>query len=145
MSKPPLPKGITQNHDHKYDLQLSQGIIDERGLAEIFAYCKIERVELKVETYKWERTGCVFIEEELGGKPSGISTTEADLWVIQLRGEEGELFGFFMFPVERLKRLCKAATAAGRGRDKAGDRGLSKGVLLKIDDLLAMIRQAPER
>jgi hypothetical protein len=69
--------GIIQNRDKKFDLQLSQALIDERRLAEIFAGAKIERIELKSESSQWEQTGHIAIEYEQDGKPSGIATTEA--------------------------------------------------------------------
>lgn len=131
---------IKQNRNKKFDLQLSQGLIDERGLAEIFGEFKIEKVELKTETYKWEKTRNLFIEYQINGRASGIAATTADMWVQQLRGIDGETFGFFMFPVERLKRLCRAAIRGGRRSERAGDGGLSKGAFVNIDALLATIR-----
>ena len=38
--------GVIQNHDKKFDLQLSEALIDERHLAEIFSEAKIEKIEL---------------------------------------------------------------------------------------------------
>jgi hypothetical protein len=68
---------IEQNHDKKIDIQLSQALIDERRLMDVFREARIEKIELKSESWQWERTGNICIEYRCDGRPSGISTTEA--------------------------------------------------------------------
>ena len=126
---------IRQNHDKKFDLQLSQGLINERRLADVFENQKIERIELKSETHQWEETGNICIEFEHAGKPSGIASTEADFWVHELK-RDGETLVYLMFPVERLRAICRNAFRIGRYRRCAGDGGRSSVVLLKLTDLL---------
>jgi hypothetical protein len=127
--------GVTFNKDKKFDIQLSESVIHERGLAEVFTMKKIERVELKSENWQWERTGNICIEFRQNGQPSGISTTEADYWVHELR-RDPESLGYYMFPIERLKQLCREAYAAGRWRSNAGDGGRFDVILLRNRDLL---------
>lgn len=126
---------VSYNRDGKFDLQLSQALIDERRLGEIFAGARIERVELKSETWQWEQTGNICIEYRQDGRPSGISTTQADLWVHELK-RDGRTLLYLMIPVERLKEICRAAIKRGDCRHSAGDGGRFDVVLLSLSDLL---------
>lgn len=126
---------IAFNRDNKFDIQLSQALIDERRLADIFIGAKIERQELKSESWQWEQTGNIAIEYKCDGKPSGISVTEADLWVHELK-RDGQTLLYLMIPVPRLKDLCRAAIRAGRARSNAGDDGRFDVVILPLRELL---------
>lgn len=128
-------KRITYNADEKYDLQLSAAHIAERRLGEIFEHATIAKIELKTEAWLWEQTGNICIEYCHGGRPSGLAATEADMWVHELR-RDGETLCYLMFPAERLKRLAREAYRAGRRREKGGDGGRSKVVLLRLRDIL---------
>jgi hypothetical protein len=64
---------ISFNRDEKFDLQLNQALLNERRLADIFQNQKIEKIELKSETFQWERTGNIAIEYRCDG-PGGIFT-----------------------------------------------------------------------
>jgi len=126
---------VIQNRDAKFDLQLSQALINERRLGEVFANARIERIELKSETWQWEQTGNICIEFRQDGKPSGIAVTEADLWVHELK-RDGTTLLYLMIPVERLKEQARAAFKAGNWRSHAGDGGRFDVVLLSLRDLL---------
>jgi hypothetical protein len=126
---------IVINSDRKFDLQLSQALINERRLAEIFEQGRIEKIELKSETWQWEQTGNICIEFRCDGQPSGISTTEADYWVHELRRDDQTLL-YLMFPVDRLKCLAREAHKRGRWRSGAGDDGRFDVILLSLRDLL---------
>jgi len=126
---------VAQSRGKKFDLQLSQALIDERRLADIFTASRIEKVELKSESYLWEKTGNICVEYRSRGAPSGIAATEADYWVHELK-RDGATLLYFMFPVERLKRLCRDAFRAGRVRSQSGDDGEQDVVLLRIADLI---------
>jgi hypothetical protein len=130
-----MSDGIVYNHDRKFDLQLGQALINERRLGEIFAGAKIERIELKSETYQWEQTGNICIEYRCDGKPSGISTTQADFWVHELRREDRTLV-YLMFPVERLKELARIAIRNGQSRHHAGDGKRFDVALVALRDIL---------
>lgn len=131
-----MTKKIEFNRDRKFDIQLSQALINERRLADIFTTGRIEKFELKSETWQWEQTGNICIEFRCDGKPSGISTTEADYWVHELRREDATLV-YLMFPIERLKQLCRDAYARGCWRSGAGDDGRFDVILLPLTDLRA--------
>src|ERR1035437_229291 len=96
------------NRDNKFDLQLNAALIRERELGEIFAGSKIEKIELKSETWQWERTGNICIEFSQNGQPSGIAVTDADMWVHELR-RDGKTLVYLMFPIARLKELAREA------------------------------------
>lgn len=125
--------GVTFNHDSKFDLQLSAALVDERRLADIFACRRIEKIELKSESHQWERTGNICIEFTSYGKPSGIWATEADYWVHELK-RDGETLVYLMFPVERLKALCKAKGAVRHG---SGDNAAQSVVILPLSEILS--------
>lgn len=127
---------VHQNRDKKFDLQLSQALIDERRLADVFTNAKIEKIELKSETWQWEQTGNICIEYRCDGQPSGISTTEADMWVHELK-RDGKTLVYLMFPAERLKELCRAAIRAGKCRSNAGDGGRFDVVILPLREILS--------
>jgi hypothetical protein len=134
---------IKFNRDEKYDIQLAAALVAERRLAEIFATAKIERFEffeLKSEKWQWRRTGNVAIEYRRAGHLSGISVTQADFWVHELCNDEGTAtLGYLMWPVPRLKELCRAAIKAGHNRKGVGDDSLSDVALLKVIDLLGLL------
>jgi hypothetical protein len=126
---------VNFNRDNKFDLQLNASLIRERELGRIFAECKIEKIELKSETFQWEKTGNICIEFSQNGKPSGIAATDADMWVHELR-RDGKTLVYLMFPVERLKELARAAYAAGRRSHNGGDGGRFGNVLIRLSDIL---------
>lgn len=126
---------ISFNRDNKFDLQLGQGLLNERRLADIFSTAKIEKIELKTETWLWERTGNICIEYRQNGKPSGIAITEADYWVHELR-RDGQTLCYLMFPVDRLKELARKAYAAGRFHEGSGDDGRFCNVLIPLSEIL---------
>src|SRR4029077_9138132 len=113
---------VTFNHGNKFDIQLSGALINERTLAEIFTAAKIEKIELKSETWQWEQTGNICIEYRQNGQPSGIAVTEADYWVHELRRDDRTLC-YLMFPIERLKELARDAYRTGNYHEGGGDGG----------------------
>lgn len=131
-----LPRDkIKFNRDKKFDLQLSQALINERRLADIFSARKIEKIELKSETWQWERTGNICIEYRQDGRPSGIDATDADYWVHELK-RDGYTLCYLMFPIERLRALARAAYADGRYREGGGDGGRFCNILIPLSDIL---------
>jgi hypothetical protein len=122
-------EGIVFHDGWKYDFQLKASLIRERKLAEVFAYATFMSgndvsVELKSETWQWEKTGNLCVEYKCDGRPSGIARTEAHFWVHELlrgqRGHEKDLIRYIV-PMERMKELARRAIAEGRWRAGAGD------------------------
>lgn len=115
------------NRDNKFDLQLSASLVRERALGAVFQHAIFDgsrdvRAELKSETWLWERTGNICIEYQQSGQPSGIAVTEADVWVHELRRDDGTLC-WIMFPIDRIKQLTRVAIRAGRFHKGGGDGG----------------------
>jgi hypothetical protein len=128
-------KKFRLNRDRKFDLQLSEALINERRLADIFSARKIGKLELKSETWLWERTGNICIEYRQNGQPSGIAVTEADYWVHELRRKD-ETLCYLMFPIDRLKELARAAYVEGHRHEGGGDGGRFCNVLIPLSDIL---------
>lgn len=127
--------GVTFNHTNKFDIQLSQSLRHERRLGEIFASAKMEKIELKSETWQWEQTGNICVEYRQDGKPSGIAVTEADVWVHELRRGDQTLV-YLLFPIERLKELARRQYQAGNWRTHSGDGGRFEVVLIPLSEIL---------
>jgi hypothetical protein len=123
------------NSNNKFDLQLGNALIAERRLADIFTAGRIEKIELKTETWQWERTGNICIEYRQNGQPSGIAVTEADYWVHELRRDDKTLC-YLMFPIDRLKELARCAYAEGHYHDGGGDGGRFGNVLIPLSWVL---------
>ena len=126
---------VAFNHDNKFDLQLSQSLIDQRRLADIFECGDIHKIELKSETYQWERTGNICIEYRQNGQPSGIAVTDAGFWVHELK-RDGQTLVYLMFPIDRLKELAREAYRLGRYREGGGDGARFCNILIPLSWVL---------
>tara|TARA_R100001082_G_scaffold16772_1_gene8435 strand:- start:1097 stop:1456 length:360 start_codon:yes stop_codon:yes gene_type:complete len=111
------------NSDFRYDLKVGQ--VAEQALAKIF---EGKKVEVKRDR-KARLTGNVFVEYESRGKPSGISTSEADYWCFVI--EET----FILINSSRLKEIVEPLKGTDKER-RGGDNNTSVGVLLRIKDLI---------
>lgn len=120
----------SKSNRKKFDIDLAQGELGEKAIADIFTNKKLE---VKSEIDKWAKTGNICIEFESWGKPSGIAATEADYWVQNFYLND-MLVGSIVLPVEGLKRLCE-----GKYVVSGGDHNASKMYLLKIKDIFTWI------
>ena len=116
----------------KFDLDLAKGQMAEKQVAEIL---RSAHVEVKCETYLWQRTGNICIEYEFNGKPSGIAATNADYWCHILKDENDIILGMLWFRTDVLKQICRNHYAAGR-HISGGDEGLSKMVLIPVREVM---------
>jgi hypothetical protein len=117
------------NSDFAYDLKVGQ--MGEKQLGDIFSSKKIE-VKRDFFICKTKR---IAIEFRSRGKPSGISTTEADWWAIMIARDEIESDDtIILIEVERLKSLVKKHHAKGRIKD-VGDNNTSKAVMIPVNEL----------
>jgi hypothetical protein len=123
------------NSDNKFDIQLSQSLIDQRRLAEIFIEGDIHKIELKSESWQWEKTGNICIEYRQNGKPSGIAVTEAGYWVHELK-RDGKTLCYLMFPIDRLKELARDCHAKGSYHRGGGDGGRFDNILIPLSEIL---------
>jgi len=115
---------MNYNSDFKYDLEV--GNVKEKELANILENKKIEiKYDLKSNI-----TGNVFIEYESRGKPSGLSTTQSDYYAFILGNGI-----IIIIDTDRLKNISRGMI--GTSRDiLGGDSNTSKGILLKINELI---------
>ena len=113
-----------------FDVDLNFGVIFEKKVNEMFK-CKGD-IEVKTERDKWAKTGNICIEIRYKGKPSGLSTTEADTWIHFLAIGE-DIVGGFIFPVKELQFIVKRLLYEGVAkRVNGGDSDASQLVLLPI-------------
>ena len=112
------------NSDFRYDLKVGQ--LQEKWLAELLSSKKIE----VKRDFKASRTGKVFVEFFCRGKPSGISTTEAEYWAFILDGET-----VVLLPTDKVKSLVDEAKQSGK-IVSGGDSNTSQGALVKLERLL---------
>jgi len=69
-------------------------------------FCELDGKSILVEVkedIKVKRTGFVVVEYESFGKPSGIVTTESDIWVFKCHRSDG--IHYLMFGIKELKRI----------------------------------------
>ena len=117
----------------KFDVDLEFGKHWEEHIDEVFSGAKT--CEVKTERDKWASTGNICIEVESYGKPSGLTSTEAEVWVHNLV-KDNELCCSLMFNTNKLRRVMeemKPFTVMG------GDHKASKMYLVNIAKLLNAI------
>lgn len=105
-----------------FDLDLRHGVEREQALARVLG---LDTVEVKCDE-KCRDTGNLFIEVRQRSGYSGISTTTATHWAIEVF--EGV---YILITTAYLKRLVKLAHAA-RGSVAGGDYNRQRGVLVPV-------------
>ncbi len=115
---------MKHNSDFRYDLEVGQ--VKENELASIIQNKKIE-VKTDLQAYE---TGNVYVEYESRGKPSGISTSQADYYCFVISKDT-----FIFISSAELKKRCRRLLNTDRDR-KGGDSNTSKGILLPVTHLL---------
>lgn len=88
------------------------------------------KVEVKSD-YIAHRTGNVFIEFSSRGKPSGISTTEADYWLYRI----DKINCCALWDVNHLKEKLRAYYKSNMYIKRGGDNNTSLGFLIPISEL----------
>jgi len=129
--------GLNKSKDikemRKFDVDLEFGQQWEKHIDEMFSGAK--KCEVKTERDTWSRTGNICIEIESYGKPSGLTSTEAEIWVHNLV-KDNELCCSLMFNTDKLRKIMedmKPRTVMG------GDNNASKLYLVNITKLLNAI------
>lgn len=113
--------------DFKYDLKL--GNEAEKKIMTHIMGSEISKIEIKND-FKTLYTGNIYIEYESRGKPSGVYTTESDIYIYNIEYSPVKLF----FYVEDLRRLVNhyksTHTVIG------GDNNTSKGILISVQEVV---------
>lgn len=79
--------------------------------------CKFDRLSIK--------TGCVAIEYEYKGSPSGIDGTDADVWALIFYDKDSECWVWGFIAKESLKHLCNT-----RGKEASGGQNRHSNMYL---------------
>ena len=120
----------------KFDVDLEFGQQWEEHIDDVFSGAT--KCEVKTERDKWASTGNICIEIESYGKPSGLTSTEAEVWVHNLV-KDNELCCSLMFNTDKLREVMKEMkpfTVMG------GDNNASKLYLVNIAKLLTAVSQS---
>jgi len=124
---------LTEGYCKGFDIDLEFGKMGEEFTQKVFE--GNSKVEVKTERDIWEKTGNIAIEMRCKGKPSGISTTESDVW-IHLLSVNSVIKGGFLFKVGELKDKIKKLHESGNLKMvMGGDDNLSQMALLPIKEL----------
>lgn len=89
------------------------------------------KIEVKLDSIA-STTGNIFIEYESRGKPSGISTTNADYWIYKIDGTPVSI----ILDVIALKEQLRTYYKLGLYIKDGGDNNTSKGFLIPIIKLI---------
>ena len=112
-------------NDFRADLKFGQE--NEKKIAEKIFNIPIESIEVKEDKIA-NATGNIFIEYESRGKPSGIATTQADVWFYTVTESPGGLFFYTKELKEIVEFLKPTHTRLG------GDDNTSKGILISFGE-----------
>lgn len=115
----------------KFDLDLQYGQVREDIVSDML---QNKKIEVKSERGMWMDTGNICIEYQCYGKPSGITTTEADYWFHNLCINE-DIFATLVFKVDNLKKIIDNLDS--KRSVSGGDHNASRMWLLNIQKLFA--------
>lgn len=114
----------SEGYNPAFDIDLKYGEVQERRLQELFT--SKGRLEVKRDRQA-HRTGNAVIEVESRGKPSGLSTTNADYWVYWI----DELDTGIIISTDRLKTLVNDCRSI-----RGGDDNTSVLKLIRLEELI---------
>ena len=124
---------VTEEYAKGFDLDLKFGKLGEDFVKDMQEGNK--KIEVKTERDIWKTTGNIAIELRYKGSPSGLSTTDSNLWV-HLLSYNGVIEGGFMFKVDQLRDKIKKLHKQGDLKMvMGGDNNMSQMALLPIDKL----------
>ena len=122
---------VSNNHIRdNFDIDLDFGKVGEKKIEQLFE--GDGRIEVKTERDIWKRTENIAVEIRCRGKLSGISTTDAKMWIHMLDGGGGG----FIFPVDELRKKIKKRQKDGTLKlTMGGDDNAAQLALLPIKEL----------
>ena len=123
----------TEGYVKGFDLDLKFGKLGEDFVKDMQE--GNNKIEVKTERDIWKTTGNIAVELRYNGSPSGISSTDSNLWV-HLLSYNGVIEGGFMFRVDQLRDKIKKLHKQGDLKMvMGGDNNMSQMALLPIDKL----------
>ena len=115
---------------NNFDIDLDFGEKGEQWVIKLFE--GNSKVEVKTERGIWQDTGNIAIEIKYKNKPSGISITDAEIW-IHLLESYGKIVGGLILPVPYFKDRIKNLFKSGKVKVvKGGDNDDSTIILVPI-------------
>lgn len=115
---------------NNFDIDLDFGKRGEEWVVKLFE--GNSKVEVKTERGIWQETGNIAIEIKYKNKPSGISITDAEIW-IHLLESYGKIVGGLILPVPYFKDRIKNLFKSGKVKVvKGGDNDDSTIILVPI-------------
>tara|TARA_Y100000034_G_C6906447_1_gene420824 strand:- start:575 stop:958 length:384 start_codon:yes stop_codon:yes gene_type:complete len=118
---------------NNFDIDLDFGEKGEDWVVNLFE--GNSKVEVKTERGLWQDTGNIAIEIRYKNKPSGLSTTDASIW-IHILEKDGKIFGGFLLPVDYLKKRAKYLLSLDLVKIvKGGDNNDSTLLLMPIEHI----------
>jgi len=124
---------LTEGYCKGFDLDLEYGKMGEEFVQQVME--GNTKIEIKTERDIWKTTGNIAIEIRCNGRPSGLSTTEADTW-IHLLAYKGVIEGGFLLKVGLIKdEIKKRHKNNNLNIVMGGDNNASQMVLLPIKEL----------
>lgn len=119
--------------DSRWDINLKEGQIAETELKKLL---NSDAIEVKRD-FGVSTTGNVAVEFMCGGKPSGISVTQADWWAFSLSGDYFNDEVIVLIKKPRLERLL-VRTRIVRG----GDNKKAEMYLIRVEELVKGLKGA---
>jgi len=106
-----------------FDMDLAHGEARESAFVQALTRCHVEH---KCDNDA-PSTGNVFVEFEQKGRPSGIATTTADWWAIEVQGDT-----WIVVRTSVLRRAVERVKGIGRVV-MGGDHNLYRGALVPVE------------
>ena len=122
---------VEYNATSDWDIDLKFGTKHEKKIGKLLGL-KAEEIEVKTERNWWDSTGNICIEIERRGKPTGLTTTKAKVWVHVL-AKGNKQFLRLVIDVPVLKKL----TAKYKDNWKmVGNRRETKGIMIPFGKII---------
>ena len=116
-----------------FDIDLEFGQVWEEHVRKIFE--SKGTIEVKTERDIWRTTGNIVIEIGYKGKPSGLSTTDANWWIHVLT-TGGDFHTALIFKVAKLRQTVTELVTTGKADImKGGDNNQSELVRVPLKEL----------
>jgi len=117
--------------DNRFDINLAEGKQAESLIKELLSDGTAEAKR----DFAASKTGNVAVEYMCGGKPSGISVTEADWWAYVLAGDYYNDEVIVFIKKERLERLLSPTRIV-----KGGDNKKAEMYLIRVEELVKALK-----
>ena len=118
-----------KNSAENFDIDLLRGLNGEVEALDVLT----GKLEVKTD-FMAHKTGNIAVEIECNGKPSGLTTTEANYWLFNIRIPKAEPM-MLIISRQRLKRLVQMHLHRNH-YCMGGDKNASKLVLIPVSEVI---------